>query len=105
VPVIAFGPGVRAGDDACATLSVTNDDSSASDVSLYCTNLIADSGHEIPSVCVTVSPRVATINANSERPFRINVAVSPQTPAGTYSGLVQAMGNKYTRAVLSVEVL
>jgi hypothetical protein len=54
---------------------------------------------------VTVSPRRATVPPQGEASFSIKIAVPQQTPSGTYSGLIQAMGSKYVKAVLSVEVL
>jgi len=46
-----------------------------------------------------------TIPAKSEAGFEIKIAVPQQTPVGIYSGLIQAMGCRYIKAVLSVEVL
>jgi hypothetical protein len=105
IPLIRCAAPVRAGDDGTATMGVANDDDAPSDVSLYCTNFVADSGNEIPSLRVTVSPRRATIPPKGDATFSIRLAVPQQTPAGTYSGLIQAMGSKYVKAVLSVEVL
>ena len=75
-----------------------------SDVALYCTNFVADSGHVLRALRVAVSPRRATIAPNGEATFQITIAVPQQTPAGTYSGLIQAMGTKYVKAVLSLDV-
>ena len=105
VPLVRCLAPVQAGQDASATMRVANDEPTPSEVALYCTNFVADSGYEIPSLRVTVSPRRITIPANGEAAFEIKIAVSQQTPAGIYSGLIQAMGCKYVKAVLSVEVL
>jgi hypothetical protein len=105
VPLLRCVAPVQAGAEAFATMKVANDENTASDVTLYCSNFVADSGHEIPSLRVTVSPRRVTIPAKGEAGFEIKIAVPQQTGAGTYSGLVQAMGCKYVKAVLSVEVL
>jgi hypothetical protein len=105
VPLIRCEAPVTAGSAARATLRVANEESTASDVTLYCTNFVADSGYEIPSMRVNVSPRRATIQPGTDVSFEITIAVLQQTPAGIYSGLVQAMGSKYVKAVLSVEVL
>jgi hypothetical protein len=105
VPLLRCPAPVQAGDDACATMRVANDEGTSSDVALYCTNFVADSGYEIPSLRVTVSPRRTTIPAKGEASFEIKISVSQQTPAGIYSGLIQAMGSKYVKAVLSVQVL
>jgi hypothetical protein len=51
-----------------------------------------------------VTPRQATIPAKGKADFDIEVAVPQQTPPGYYSGLIQAMGNRYVKAVLMIEV-
>jgi hypothetical protein len=104
VPLIQCEAPVQAGGQARAILSVGNEESTPSDVTLYCTNFVADSGHELPALRVAVSPRRATIAPNGEAMFQITIAVPQQTPAGTYSGLIQAMGTKYVKAVLSLDV-
>jgi hypothetical protein len=104
VPLIQCAAPVQAGSSARATFRVANDENTQSDVALYCTNFVADSGYEIPSLRVNVTPRRATIPAKGEVPFEITIAVSQQTPTGIYSGLIQAMGSKYVKAVLSVQV-
>jgi hypothetical protein len=105
VPLIRCVAPVEAGGEARATMAVANDEDTPSDVSLYCTNFVADSGSELPSLRVTVSPRRATIPPRGEMAFEIKIAIPQQTPAGIYSGLIQAMGSKYVKAVLSVEIL
>ena len=105
VPLLRCAAPVQAGGEARASLQVANDEQTPSDVSLYCTNFVADSGYEIPALRVHMYPRRQTIPSGSQATFEIRISVLQQTPAGMYSGLVQAMGNKYLKAVLSVEVL
>ncbi|MDP9149287.1 MAG: hypothetical protein M3O36_05010 [Myxococcota bacterium] len=95
---------VQAGLEACVSLRIANEEATASEVSLYCTDFVADGGFEIPALRVSFSPRMATLAPNSEASFEIKVAVPPQAPPGIYSGLVQASGAKYVKAVVSVEV-
>jgi hypothetical protein len=104
VPLVQCEAPVPAGSQARAMVTVGNEEAAAFDVSLYCTNLVADSGAEIPSLCTNISPRRATIPPGGETTFRIGIAVPQQTPAGTYSSLIQATGTKYVKAVLSLEV-
>ena len=104
VPQLQCEAPVQAGSEARAILTVGNEEATPSDVALYCTNFIADSGYELPALKIAVSPRRETIPPGGEATFQIRIAVPQQTPAGTYSGLVQAMGTKYVKAVLSVEV-
>jgi hypothetical protein len=105
VPLIRCAAPVAAGGDASATVRVANEDGVPSEVSLYCTNFVADGGHEIPSLRVSISPRNVTIPAKGHAAFDVKIAVSQQTPAGLYSGLIQAMGSTYVKAVLTLEVL
>jgi hypothetical protein len=50
-------------------------------------------------------PRTATVAAKSEAVFEIKIAVPQQARPGVYSGLIQAMGARYAKAVLSVDVM
>ena len=50
-------------------------------------------------------PGRSTIPPGGEATFQIRIAVPPQVAAGIYSGLIQAMGSRYVKAVLSLEVL
>jgi hypothetical protein len=104
VPLLRCLAAVSAGDTALAEVRVSNDDDSAAEVSLYASNFIADTGYELGSLCLSVSPRKLNVPAKGVAKFDIKVAVPMQTPAGTYSGLIQATGCKYVKAVLMVEV-
>ena len=105
VPLIHASAPVQAGQRARIGMQVTNEEATPIDVSLYCTDFVTDGGYTIPSLSVTVSPRQVTIGPRARAEFEVSVAVSAQTPAGEYSGLVQAMGSRYVKAVLAFEVL
>jgi hypothetical protein len=104
VPLLRGPAPVQAGHSTRVGFRVANEDDTPSEVTLYCTDFISDSGHEIPALRVTVLPRRATIAAQGDAEFEIEVAIPQQTPPGYYSGLIQAMGNRYVKAVLMVEV-
>ncbi len=105
VPLLhCFAP-VEAGEEACASLRVSNEEPTAIEAVLYSTAFIADGGYEIPSHRVGFAPRIALVPANGEVTFDVKIAVPRQAPAGLYSGLIQATGCKYVKAVLSLEVL
>jgi hypothetical protein len=104
VPLLRSPAPVQAGQAARVGFGVANEEDTPSEVTLYCTDFISDSGHEIPALRITVLPRRATIPAKSDAEFEIEVAVPQQTPPGSYSGLIQAMGNRYVKAVLMIEV-
>jgi hypothetical protein len=105
VPLLFCAAPVQAGSEARALLTVVNDETTPSDVTLYCTNFVADSGYEIPSLRVSASPRRVTIPAKGQASFDVRILVPQQAPTGIYSGLIQAMGTKFVKAVLSVQVL
>jgi hypothetical protein len=104
VPLIQGAAPVSAGSEARASLVVVNEEPTPSEVALYCSDFISDSGHEIPSLRVSVVPRRTTIAVGGKTIFEIKIAVPQQTPPGNYSTLIQAMGCKYVKAVLSIEV-
>lgn len=104
VPLLRCIAPVAPGEDAFVSFRVANDETTPSNVSLYCTNFVADSGYDIPSTRVSISPRSTTIRPKSEATFEIKIAVPRQTPAGLYSGLIQVSGAQYVKAVVSVQV-
>ena len=105
VPLVQAAAAVQAGATAVATIQIANEESGDVKVTLYGTDFIADSGYQLPAHRMTVTPRVATLAGKSCANFEIRVAVPEQTPAGTYSALIQAMGSRYVKAVLSLDVL
>lgn len=105
VPLIRSVAPVRAGATSTVMLQVANEEASVSEVSLYASNFVADSGYELPSLLISVAPRKATLPAGGEATFEIKLAVPAQAPPGLYSGLVQATGCKYVKAVVMFEVL
>lgn len=105
VPLVSCVAPVHPGSTGKLTLSVANEEATPTEVTLYSTNFVADEGYEIPSLRVTILPRVVSIPAGTKVDFEVTIAVPLQTPKGYYSGLVQAMGSRYFKAVLSMEVL
>jgi hypothetical protein len=104
VPLLRCATAVRAGEEASVVVRVFNEEDGPSNVHLYSTNLVADSGYDIPSARVTCSPRRVTIPPRGEAAFEVKIAVPAQAPAGVYSGLIQAAAALYVKAVVSVEV-
>jgi hypothetical protein len=104
VPLLHAAAAVDPGGEAVAFIRVANEDVEAADVSLYCTNFVADSGHEIPALHARFTPRVARIAPHAEVTFEMKVSVPLQASAEVFSALVQATGAKYVKAVVSVEV-
>ncbi len=104
VPLLWCVAAVAAGERAFATIRVANDEAHPLEASVYLSNLIADTGYDIPSLVASVVPRVATIEPGGEVAFEIALSVPAQTPRGIYSGLVQVTNTKYVKAVLMMEV-
>jgi len=105
VPLIRAAGPARAGGVASATLQITNEDGVPARVTLYSTNFVADSGYELPSLLFSATPRVATIAPGGAATFEVILKVPAQAPPGAYSGLIQAAGSKYVKAVLMLDVL
>lgn len=105
VPLIHGVAPIEPGGVGRASLRVENEESTPSDVTLYTSNFVADSGYEIPSLRVSVTPRRVSIPPGGNATFEIAVQIAQQTPRGSYSGLIQAMGNRYVKAVLTLDVL
>lgn len=105
VPLIHGVAPIEPGGVGRASLRVENAEGTASDVTLYTSNFVADSGYEIPALRVSVTPRRVSIPPGGHATFEIAVQISQQTPRGSYSGLIQAMGNRYVKAVLTLDVL
>ncbi len=97
------GP-IYPGASARATLRIANPTQAASDISLYASHFISDSGCEISSLGMSVTPRRFTLFPNAQGSFEIAIAVPEQALRGTYSGLVRAMGSASFRAVVTFEV-
>jgi hypothetical protein len=105
VPLVSVAAPVAPGEVARVTLTVANEESAPADVSLYSTNFVADHGHELPSLRVTILPRATVIPAQGRATFEVSIAVPQQTLKGSYSGLIQAHGSRYFKAVLALDVL
>jgi hypothetical protein len=104
VPMLRCNAAVKAGEVGTVTVRVANDEAAPASVSLYTSNFVADGGYDIPSARVTSNPRSVTIPSRGEASFQLNIATPAQAPAGVYSGLVQAAGATYVKAVISIEV-
>jgi hypothetical protein len=104
VPLLRCAAAVRAGEEASVVVRVFNEEDGPSSVHVYSTNLVADSGYDIPSARVTCSPRRVTIPPRGEASIEVKIAVPAQAPAGVYSGLIQVAAALYVKAVVSVEV-
>jgi hypothetical protein len=95
---------VPAGDVAYLSLRLVNDDAEKDECALVATDLIGVSGHRIPASHVRVSPNPASIPAEGSTDIQIEVRVPSGTPAGCYTGLLQADDGESVRALVHVTV-
>ena len=95
---------VPAGDVANLSLRLMNDDAEKDECALVATDLIGVAGHRIPASHVRVSPNPASIPAEGATDIQIEVRVPTGTPAGCYTGLVQADDGESVRALMHVTV-
>jgi hypothetical protein len=104
VPLLWCAAAARPGGEGTVTLRVTNDEAEPIEVSLYSTNFVSDCGGDIPSMRVTVFPRRIVVGPKADVVFELKISVPQQALAGVYSGLVQATGARYVKAVVCLDV-
>lgn len=103
-PLIKPAGAVKAGNLAKIPFTITNDGPSTIDLAFYSSDLIGDSGFGIPARKVNFVPRLQSLRPQESTTLEALIPIPPQTPAGTYAGLIQATALEYLRAVLTVAV-
>jgi hypothetical protein len=103
VPV-AGGATVKAGGIASVTLPLINEDQPAVSLILNCTDFISNGGSVIPAATVRFTPRTMNLAPRGAGSVTVEVSVPQQSPPGTYSGLVQAIGLNRPSGVVIVRV-
>lgn len=93
-----------AGDVAHVPLILENGGSQTRECALCVTDLIGVSGHRIPAAHARVSPSPARIPAAGAAEVRVEIRVPSATPAGSYTGLVQAEDGESFLAVIRLVV-
>jgi hypothetical protein len=92
------------GETATLSFSFENCGDRAETVSFYCTDLLGDAGHDIPSYQVAFDPPGQALAPQAQGRVGVKVDVPLQALPGSYSGLVQAVGLPATKAVITIEV-
>src|SRR5450631_390338 len=103
VPIVG-GVAVKAGNAVSVFLPLSNDGQTPVSVILNCTDLISNGGSVIPAATVRFSPRTMNLAPAGAGSVTLDVSVPSQSPPGTYSGLVQAIGLNRPSAVVVVRV-
>jgi len=93
-----------AGQVVAATLRIANDGVVDAPVGFIASDLVGDSGARIPASAITFAPGVAVVAAQAVRAVDVFVAIPEAIPAGTYTGLLQLIGQPLARSLLAVEV-
>lgn len=104
-PWRAVSGSIDPGAPASVPLTIDNTEGRPITVTFYSTDLIGDSGYHIPANLISFDPSSQTIPPGSRGTTRMNVAVPIQAMAGSYSGLVQAVGFPAAKAVVTLDVL
>jgi hypothetical protein len=93
-----------AGSTASLPLTLANDDAVPIALAFQATDLLSSAGGAIPGRQVSFAPAQLTLPAGGQGTVQIRVAVPAGIPAGTYAGLVQAIGDDSVRSVISLEI-
>jgi len=95
---------VEAGGVARLPLRLVNDDTAEDECGLVFTDLIGINGNRIPASHVRVSPGRTKVPSHGSADVTIEVRVPSGTPAGNYTGFVQADDGEALRALVTVSV-
>lgn len=104
VLLLTSSQAVGAGGVARVSVRLANDDTEKDECVLTSTDLIGLSGNRIPCSHVRISPVRAIIPAQGATDIAIEVRIPSGTPAGNYTGLVQADDGEPLRALVIVSV-
>jgi hypothetical protein len=94
----------KPGEVAHLTVTIENVMATAGGYALCVTDLLGVSGHRIPASHVRVAPGPDGTLAAGSREVRIEVRVPSRTPAGRYTGLLQAADGESCRTLVQLNV-
>lgn len=104
-PTLTMPVPVSPGSSSEVVMNVENDTNAAVEAfEFHGTDLIDEEGHRIPANKVTFSRDSFSVGPHQTEKVAIRVAVPKGTPAGLYSGLIQASRVKSLKAILVVEI-
>jgi len=105
LPTLTLPAPVPPGGSSEATLTVENETESPTVAfEFQNTDLVDDVGNRIPADRITFSRQSMSIAAHETERIAVRINVPDGTPAGRYSGLVQASRMDHVRAILLVEI-
>ena len=92
------------GGVAQVSLSLESDNARTTECALCVTDLIGMSGHRIPATHVRAFPNPVSTRATGSTDVQIEIRIPSGTPAGRYTGLLQAGGAKGLQALIQLIV-
>ncbi len=105
VPTLSMPQPIKAGEAAEIPMAVENEsDTQTARFSFHSSDLVNESGDRIAAQQITMTPSSLTLDPHQTEKVTVTVHVPEGTPAGSYSGLLQATNLNQLRAVLVVQV-
>ena len=105
-PVLSVPQPVKSGQTGEVSMVLENDgETPAEPFELRPTDLVSAAGHRIPAHAVEFDPKVISIAPHQNQRAVVRVTPLPDTPPGTYSGLIQTSRPDQLRAVLTLVVV
>jgi hypothetical protein len=102
---LAMSRPVKAGESVELTMVLENGNEEPTDESsFHSTDLVNANSDRILAEQVVFRPSSVVVGPNTTEEITVSVNVAEETPAGIYSGLIQATGLDQLRAVLMVQV-
>jgi hypothetical protein len=104
VPLIEASPAVKVGETATVAVKLVNERIAPTDLILYSTDFVSDTGSQIPASQVTFAPRTLALAGRTHGHAQMKITIPAQSAPGIYSALVQAMGLGRPSAVVVLQV-
>jgi hypothetical protein len=105
MPTLMIPAPVAPGGTSEVMLSVENDtESPTATFEFHSTDLIDQDGHRIAAEHVSFSSRSLSVGPHQTEKVGIRVTVPTGTPAGRYSGMLQASRMDHLRAILLIDI-
>jgi hypothetical protein len=96
---------IKAGEKAEIPLSFENSgDSQTDEFRLYCTDLIGETGDNIPASRVKFNPATLTLSPHQSEKVIVTITVPKTTKSGVYYGLVLAANMNQLRSEIMIKV-
>lgn len=106
VPKLEMPEPMKPGSATEVPMELENKSREVTDVfSMYCTDLISNQGNRMLAGNISFAPETIKIGPGQREKVLVKVSVPRNTPAGSYSGLVQATNLDQLRAILIIRIV